>query len=187
VLVLEPDVFSDQRGCFFELIHTGRYRQYGITAAFVQDNFSYSNRGVLRGLHFQSAKPQGKLMTVLRGAVLDIVVDVRTGSPSFGKHVAVELNDKTRSQIWAPRGFAHGFFVLSETADFFYKCDELYNPADEHVLRWDDPQLAIEWGCSSPLLSPRDRDGRTLSELSGLLPRYQDDPCELSSPAQRDR
>jgi dTDP-4-dehydrorhamnose 3,5-epimerase len=130
---------------------------------------------VLRGLHFQIRKPQGKLVTVLRGSVLDVVVDVRIGSPSFGRHVAIELDDETRRQIWVPRGLAHGFLVLSESADFFYKCDELYSPTDEVVLRWNDPQLAIAWGCQSPKLSARDSAGRTLSELNELLPHYEDD------------
>ena len=109
----------------------------------------------------------------LRGAVLDVVVDVRRGSPSFGRHVAVELDDENRRQCWIPRGFAHGFLVRSDTADFFYKCDEVYSPADEIVLRWDDPALAIDWQCAAPVLSPRDREGRSLAQLDGLLPRYE--------------
>jgi dTDP-4-dehydrorhamnose 3,5-epimerase len=138
----------------------------------VQDNFSRSARGVLRGLHIQNPRPQGKLVTVLRGAVLDVTVDVRVGSPTFGRHVKVELNDENRRQVWIPRGMAHGFIVLSESADFFYKCDDFYRPADESVVQWNDPALGIEWGVQSPTLSQRDRAGRSLAELRALLPRY---------------
>jgi dTDP-4-dehydrorhamnose 3,5-epimerase len=139
----------------------------------VQDNLSRSERGVLRGLHLQNPRPQGKLVTVLRGRVLDIAVDVRVGSPAFGRHVAIELGEENRRQVWIPRGLAHGFLVLSESADFFYKCDDLYSPADELVLAWNDPQLAIDWGCDAPTLSARDREGRTLAELASRLPRYE--------------
>lgn len=138
----------------------------------MQDNFSRSARGVLRGLHIQNPRPQGKLVTVLRGAVLDVTVDVRVGSPTFGRHVKVELNDENRRQVWIPRGMAHGFIVLSESADFFYKCDDFYRPADESVVQWNDPALGIEWGVQSPTLSQRDRAGRSLAELRALLPRY---------------
>lgn len=138
----------------------------------MQDNFSRSARGVLRGLHIQNPRPQGKLVTVLRGAVLDVTVDVRVGSPTFGRHVKVELNDENRRQVWIPRGMAHGFIVLSESADFFYKCDDFYRPADELVVQWNDPALGIEWGVQSPTLSQRDRAGRSLAELRALLPRY---------------
>lgn len=186
-LILEPDVFGDVRGFFVELYQNERYAEHGVRPRFVQDNLSRSARGVLRGLHLQAAKPQGKLVTVLRGAVLDVVVDVRRGSPSFGRHAAIKLDDETRRQIWIPRGLAHGFLVLSEFADFFYKCDEYYSPADEIVLRWNDPQLAIEWGCESPQLSARDSAGATLSELIDRLPHYRDDACAFSSPAQPGR
>jgi dTDP-4-dehydrorhamnose 3,5-epimerase len=135
---------------------------------FVQDNLSRSARGVLRGLHLQNPKAQGKLVAVLRGAVRDVAVDVRVGSPTFGQHVAVELTEENRRQFWVPRGFAHGFVVLSETADFFYKCDELYSPADEIVVRWDDPELAIDWAVSSPTLSPRDAAAPSLAAANGL-------------------
>jgi dTDP-4-dehydrorhamnose 3,5-epimerase len=175
VLLIEPEVFDDDRGFFLELYQNGRYACEGIRSVFVQDNLSHSTRGALRGLHFQSKKPQGKLVTVLRGSVLDVVVDIRLGSPSFGHHVAIELNGETHRQLWVPRGLAHGFLTLSDSAEFFYKCDEQYNPADEVVLRWNDPQLAIEWGCQSPILSARDRAGRMLSELHDQLPRRQDE------------
>jgi dTDP-4-dehydrorhamnose 3,5-epimerase len=173
VLIIEPNIFGDSRGFFLETFQLDRYAAIGIRHSFVQDNLSRSVKGTLRGLHFQSPKAQGKLVTVLRGMVRDVAVDVRVGSPTFGKHVAVELNDENRRQFWLPRGFAHGFVVLSTSADFFYKCDEFYSPADEKVLRWDDPELGIDWGYAAPLLSLRDRDGRLLSELTGQLPRFE--------------
>ena len=172
LLILEPKYFGDDRGFFAELYQLERYRAAGIEPQFVQDNLSRSRHNVLRGLHVQNPHPQGKLVTVLRGAVLDVAVDVRRGSPMFGKHLAVELSDQNRRQFWIPRGFAHGFRVLSESADFLYKCDTLYSPTDELVLKWDDPVLGIDWGTSSPELSNRDRGGVTLSELMSRLPDY---------------
>ena len=157
VLIVEPDVFDDGRGSFMETFQADRYAAIGVVAPFVQDNFSRSLQGVLRGLHFQSPKLQGKLVTVLSGHVLD---------------VAVDLNEVNRRQLWIPRGFAHGFVVLSEIADLLYKCDELYCPSEEIVLRWNDPVLDIHWGCDAPKLSARDADGRTLAELEAWLPRY---------------
>jgi len=124
VLIVEPKIFGDSRGFFAEMYQADRYAASGIKQHFVQDNLSRSLRGTLRGLHFQNPKPQGKLVTVLRGSVLDVAVDVRKGSPTFGQHVMVELNEDSRRQLWVPRGFAHGFIVQSDTADFFYKCDE---------------------------------------------------------------
>ena len=177
-LIIAPEIFGDQRGFFMELYQKERYASCGLERSFLQDNLSRSARGVLRGLHFQTGKPQGKLVTVLHGAVLDVIVDVRVGSPTFGAHAAIELNDENRRQVWVPRGLAHGFLVLSEFADFFYKCDNPYNPTDEVVLRWNDPALGLEWGCQSPTLSPRDRGGRTLAELKDLLPSYQAEGCE---------
>jgi dTDP-4-dehydrorhamnose 3,5-epimerase len=175
VLIVEPKVLGDGRGFFMEVYQRDRYVGFGISARFVQDNLSRSTAGVLRGLHFQNPKPQGKLVTVLHGAVLDVVVDVRVGSPTFGKHVAIELNGESRRQLWLPRGIAHGFLVLSATADFFYKCDEIYSQTDEHVLRWNDPALGINWRCDSPKLSARDGNARTLVqlELEKSLPRYE--------------
>ena len=178
------DVYSGRRGhgaghfrrCtrfFMETFNADRYAAAGLTAVFVQDNLSRSARGVLRGLHFQNPKPQGKLVSVLRGTVLDVVVDIRLGSPTFGQHVAMALSEENRRQLWVPRGFAHGFVVISETADFFYKCDAFYSPGDEIVLRWDDPELGIDWGSSAPIVSDRDRNGRFLSELRNRLPVYE--------------
>lgn len=172
VLIIEPKIFGDHRGFFTELYHAGRYTESGVATTFVQDNLSRSARNVLRGLHIQNPKPQGKLVTVLKGAVADVAVDVRVGSPTFGQHVKVELNDENRRQFWVPRGFAHGFLVLSESADFFYKCDNLYSPADELVLKWDDPALGIDWGIAAPEVSPRDRAGHRLADLKASLPRF---------------
>src|ERR1700737_3668743 len=173
VLVVEPKLLGDQRGFFFEAFHAQRYAEHGIPGPFVQDNLSRSGFGVIRGLHLQNPSTQGKLVSVLRGQVLDVAVDVRVGSPTFGRHVVVELNEENRRQLWVPRGFAHGFVVRSETADFFYKCDEFYSPANEHVLRWNDPQLGIDWGCDSPIVSARDSQGVPLGHLAGRLPQYE--------------
>jgi len=173
VLIIEPKRFGDARGFFMELYQQDRYSSSGIPGHFVQDNISRSANGVLRGLHIQNPRPQGKLVTALQGCVLDVAVDVRVGSPTFGQHVAVELSEENRRQLWIPRGLAHGFVVRSQTADFFYKCDEFYSPTDELVLRWDDPQLAINWECSSPLVSARDNAGATLAELAERLPRHE--------------
>lgn len=170
VFIIEPKVFGDARGFFLETFQSKRYAAEGITNAFVQDNLSRSGRGVLRGLHIQNPASQGKLVTALRGCVLDVAVDVRRGSPTFGKHVAVELSEDNRRQLWVPRGFAHGFVVLSDSADFFYKCDEYYSPENEVVIRWDDPELGIDWGVKDPIVSPRDAAGRRLAEIASLPP-----------------
>src|SRR3974390_3871062 len=132
---------------------------------------SRSSHGVLRGLHLQNPSPQGKLTGVMGGRVLDVAVDVRIGSSNFGRHVAVELSDDNRRQFWVPRGFAHGFVVLSESADFFYKCDAPYSPADELVIRWDDPAIGIDWGIDNPKLSERDASAPLLSKIE-RLPRF---------------
>jgi dTDP-4-dehydrorhamnose 3,5-epimerase len=168
VLIFEPKVFRDSRGFFFESYQADRYATHGITEPFVQDNMSRSVRGVLRGLHLQNPRTQGKLVTVLRGTILDVAVDVRLASPTFGQHVAVALSEDNRSQMWIPRGFAHGFLVLSESADLFYKCDEFYSPADEIALRWDDPALGINWGVECPTVSERDAAAPPLAEVKGL-------------------
>jgi dTDP-4-dehydrorhamnose 3,5-epimerase len=169
VLLIEPKVFGDARGFFLETFQAKRYAEAGLNQAFVQDNLSRSVQGALRGLHFQWPKAQGKLVTVLRGAVRDVAVDLRVGSSTFGKHIAVDLDDENRRQFWVPRGFAHGFVVQSESADFFYKCDEFYSPADEKVLRWDDPALGIDWDVADPILSARDSKGFTLQQMSEIL------------------
>ena len=164
LVIIEPRLVGDPRGFFLETFQAERYRPWGISRPFVQDNLSRSAYGVLRGLHLQNPKTQGKLATVLRGRVLDVAVDVRLGSPTFGRHVAVELSEDNRRQLWVPRGFAHGFVVLSETADFFYKCDELYSPSDEIAIRYNDPAIGIEWPISDPILSDKDRNAQTLAQ-----------------------
>jgi dTDP-4-dehydrorhamnose 3,5-epimerase len=168
VLVIEPKVFGDERGFFVETFKVDRYAALGIPGPFVQDNLSRSARGVLRGLHLQNPRTQGKLVSVLRGHVRDVAVDVRRGSPTFGRHVAIDLSEANRRQMWVPRGFAHGFVVLSESADFFYKCDELYSPADEIVVRWSDPALGISWGIDRPTVSGRDAAAPLLADVRGL-------------------
>jgi dTDP-4-dehydrorhamnose 3,5-epimerase len=173
VLVFEPKVFGDERGFFIETFQVPRYAAHGLDRPFLQDNLSRSRRGILRGLHLQNPRNQGKLVSVLRGRVLDVAVDVRVGSPTFGRHVAVELGDDTFRQLWVPRGFAHGFVVLSEVADFFYRCDELYSPADELVVRWNDPALKIDWPIQAPTLSERDATAPLLGEI-GRLPKYEE-------------
>jgi dTDP-4-dehydrorhamnose 3,5-epimerase len=172
VLIIEPKVFGDQRGFFFEAFKADRYASHGVSGPFVQDNISRSAYGVLRGLHLQNPKCQGKLVTVLRGHVLDVAVDVRLGSPTFGQHVSVELSEDNRRQLWVPRGFAHGFVVLSETVDFFYKCDEFYSPSDEIAVRWNDPAIGIAWGVDNPSLSERDASAPLLAEVR-TLPAYE--------------
>jgi dTDP-4-dehydrorhamnose 3,5-epimerase len=172
VLILEPKRFGDVRGFFVETFQVERYKSCGIDRPFVQDNLSRSAYGVLRGLHLQYPNPQAKLVSVLRGRVLDVAVDVRTGSPTFGKHVAVELSEENGRQLFVPRGFAHGFAVLSETADFFYKCDNLYSPADEIVVRWNDPAIGIDWQIADPKLSTRDGAAPRLADVD-RLPRYE--------------
>jgi dTDP-4-dehydrorhamnose 3,5-epimerase len=168
VLIVEPQLFGDKRGFFLETYQLGRYVENGIASPFVQDNLSRSAYGVLRGLHLQNPLTQGKLVTVLRGKVLDVAVDVRVGSPNFGRHVAVELSEDNRRQLWVPRGFAHGFAVLSETADFFYKCDNPYSPRDEIVVRWDDPAIGIAWNIENPSLAARDAAAPRLTDVINL-------------------
>jgi dTDP-4-dehydrorhamnose 3,5-epimerase len=172
VLIIEPKLFGDQRGFFLETFKADRYAGYGIAGPFVQDNLSRSAHGVLRGLHLQNPRAQGKLVTVLRGEVRDVAVDMRLGSPTFARHVAVELSEENRRQFWVPRGFAHGFVVLSDSADVFYKCDELYSPAEEIVVRWDDPAMGIAWGVAAPSLSARDAAAPLLADVT-RLPRYE--------------
>jgi len=176
VLIIEPKVVGDQRGFFLEVFRVERYALHGICGPFVQDNLSRSSRGVVRGLHLQNPRMQGKLVGVLRGSVRDVAVDVRHGSPTFAQHVAVELSEENRRQLWVPRGFAHGFAVLSETADLFYKCDEIYSPPDEISVRWDDPALGIEWGIKAPTLSARDAAAPLLADIQSL-PTYGSDGC----------
>jgi dTDP-4-dehydrorhamnose 3,5-epimerase len=168
VLIVEPKLFGDQRGFFLETYQLGRYAEYGMGRPFIQDNLSRSAYGVIRGLHLQNPFTQGKLVTVLQGRVLDVAVDVRLGSPNFGRHVAVELSDENRRQLWVPRGFAHGFAVLSKTVDFFYKCDNPYSPENEISVRWDDPAIGIHWGITNPSLSAKDAAAPLLADAQNL-------------------
>ena len=172
VLIIEPKYFGDPRGFFMETFEVNRYAAAGIPGPFVQDNLSRSSRGVLRGLHLQNPNSQGKLVNVLRGSIVDVVVDVRVGSPTFGQHLLVELNEANRLQLWAPRGFAHGFLVLSDTADVIYKVDAPYSPGNEIVVRWNDPALAIDWGIDTPILSVKDSAAPVLADIKGL-PVYE--------------
>jgi len=169
VLRLEPQVFGDDRGFFMETYQAARYADRGIPGAFIQDNLSRSAKGTLRGLHFQEPKGQGKLVQVLRGAVYDVAVDVRRGSPTFGKWIAEELSDANRHQLWIPPGFAHGFVVLSDAADFFYKCTELYAPECERAIAWNDPDLGIRWPIATPRLSAKDAAGVRLRDIEKKL------------------
>jgi dTDP-4-dehydrorhamnose 3,5-epimerase len=157
VKIIKPKVFGDDKGFFLETFHAARYaEQAGIDLPFVQDNHSRSTKGVLRGLHFQKTKPQGKLVRVVSGEVFDVAVDIRRDSPIFGQWAGVILSEQNKRQFWVPPGFAHGFVVLSDTADFEYKCTDYYDPADEGAIRWDDPDLAIDWPINQPLISDKD-------------------------------
>jgi dTDP-4-dehydrorhamnose 3,5-epimerase len=174
VLIIEPRVFEDPRGFFLEGYQEARYRQAGIHAAFVQDNVSRSRRGVLRGLHYQLRQPQGKLVSVVRGQVFDVAVDIRRGSPSFGRWVGVLLDDLNHRQLYIPPHFAHGFCVLSEEADFGYKCTDYYHPESEQGIIWDDPEIGIEWPLQDILLSDKDACNPRLSEQAPeKLPAYE--------------
>jgi dTDP-4-dehydrorhamnose 3,5-epimerase len=173
VLIVEPRVFRDRRGAFVESWHQDRYRSIGIDVDYAQDNVSISRRGVLRGLHFQYPSSQAKLITALDGVIFDVAVDVRSGSPSFGTWVGVELSGESFRQLFVPEGFAHGFLVLSESACVLYKCSRFYSPSDERSLHWDDPDIGIEWPDPEPILSEKDRNAPRLREFaSGLLPPY---------------
>lgn len=173
VLIIEPDIFGDDRGYFLETYRANRYAEAGLEVKFVQDNLSYSQRGVLRGLHFQQPHAQGKLVTVLAGEVFDVAVDIRRGSPTFGKWTGVTLSEKNHRQLWVPNGFAHGFCVTSESALFAYKCTEYYHPETEYCIRWDDESIAIDWPIKTPVTSDKDNAGQLLSDIEpNLLPDY---------------
>ena len=166
VSLIQPEIHEDARGFFTETYQSQRYREGGIDATFVQDNLSRSERGVLRGLHFQVEKPQGKLVSCLRGSVFDVAVDVDPSSSTFKQYVAVELNEENHLQMWIPPGYAHGFCVLSEVADFHYKCTEFYQPSLERGVFWNDPDIGIRWPVTSPTLSAKDGALPRLAELS---------------------
>ncbi len=172
VVIIEPDVFGDERGYFFESYSQMRFNAQVRPVKFVQDNESKSKFGVLRGLHFQKGKyAQSKLVRVVEGRVLDVAVDIRSGSPTFGKYVSVELSAENKRQFFVPRGFAHGFSVLSETAIFQYKCDNLYAPQEEGAIAWDDPEIGIDWQLKPEevLLSPKDRCHPRLADAPELF------------------
>lgn len=164
VLILEPRVFADDRGSFYESFNERAFEAaVGGPVSFVQDNHSHSRRGVLRGLHFQQVQPQGKLIRVVHGAVFDVAADIRPGSPTFGRWFGVELSAENRRQLWVPPGLAHGFLTLSETADVLYKTTDYYAPQHEHCVIWNDPTLAVAWPLKGPpILSPRDERGERL-------------------------
>jgi dTDP-4-dehydrorhamnose 3,5-epimerase len=172
VLVIEPDVHRDARGFFLETYHLEKYRALGIPGPFIQDNHSRSVAGTVRGLHLQVERPQAKLIRAVVGEILDVAVDVRRGSPTFGQWVGVRLSAENCHQCYVPAGFAHGFSVLSEIAEIEYKCTALYDPSDELGVAWNDPALGIDWLVESPLLSPRDRAHHPLTALAARLPVY---------------
>ena len=173
VFVIEPKLFGDKRGFFLETFRANVYEVHGIPTQFMQDNHSRSSRGVLRGLHYQMTQPQGKLVRVATGAVFDVAVDVRKGSPNFGQWFGAELNEDNMKMMYVPPGFAHGFVVLSETADFIYKCTDYYHPESEQGIAWDDPDIGIDWPISEVMLSEKDKLNPRLKDKNpDLLPQY---------------
>ncbi|MGE0816617.1 MAG: dTDP-4-dehydrorhamnose 3,5-epimerase [Vicinamibacterales bacterium] len=173
VKLVQPAVHGDSRGFFVETYHRPRYVEAGISDEFVQDNQSRSGRGTIRGLHLQVRRGQAKLVRVVAGAIVDVAVDVRVGSPSFGQSVCVELSAENFHQLYIPPGFAHGFAVVSEVADVEYKCSAVYDPGDEIAIRYDDPALGIQWpAIAAPILSPRDLAALPLDDMRDRLPRY---------------
>ena len=173
VCLIEPSVFEDQRGFFFESYHEIKFAELGIRDRFVQDNHAKSVRHTLRGLHYQIAHPQAKLCRVVQGEVLDIVVDLRRGSPHFARWERAVLSERNRRMMYVPPGFAHGYLVLSETAEFLYKCSDFYHPEYERGVLWNDPDIGIDWGIESPILSDKDRKNPLLSSIAAKdLPEY---------------
>ena len=170
-MVIEPKVFADERGFFMETYHAERFRTLGIDANFVQDNHSRSVRGVLRGLHYQEPNGQGKLLRCVKGALFDVAVDIRSGSPHFGKWVAVDLTEENKRMLCLPAGFAHGFCALSDTADLSYKCTTFYDAAGDRSILWNDPDLRIAWPIGKPLLSPKDAAAPRLKDAP-VLPQF---------------
>ncbi len=167
LLIIHPDVFGDERGFFFESYNGKKYKDSGLNTDFVQDNISKSKYGTVRGLHYQIGEfTQGKLCQVLKGKVLDVAVDIRTGSPTFGKYAAIELSGDNHIQFWIPPGFAHGFSVLSDEAFFMYKCTNYYSKENERSILYNDPDLSINWGVDNPIVSPKDKDANLFSEIN---------------------
>jgi dTDP-4-dehydrorhamnose 3,5-epimerase len=173
VLLIEPRVFRDDRGFFLESFNADRFAQHGLPTAFRQDNHSHSVKGVLRGLHYQLRRPQGKLVSVLRGTVFDVAVDVRLESPTFGQWFGTVLTEEEPRYLWIPPGFAHGFCTLSDVADFVYKCTDVYVADDDRGVLWSDPSIGIEWPLDNPVLSEKDQRLPTLSARRIDLPRYE--------------
>jgi dTDP-4-dehydrorhamnose 3,5-epimerase len=175
VILIEPRVHTDERGFFLESYHQRKFAEAGFRVEFVQENHSRSVHGVLRGLHFQHPRGQGKLVRVIRGEIFDVAVDIRIGSPTFGRWIGARLSEENRRQLYIPPDFAHGFVVTSPEADVVYRCTEFYHPEDEGGLAWDDPALAIDWPIEEPILSRKDSAGMTLRELerAGKLPTYR--------------
>lgn len=175
VVVIKPRVLRDHRGFFLETYHATKFAEVGIGDVFVQDNHSCSRRNTLRGLHYQLRHAQAKLCRVVRGEVLDVAVDIRRGSPTFGKWTSIVLSSENQHQIYIPRGFAHGFSVLSDEAEFLYKCSDFYDPAAEYGIHWQDPQLGIDWRTTNPIVSEKDSHYPRLSEIaSEFLPAAED-------------
>lgn len=173
LLIFEPRVFGDERGFFTETFRQSWLSEAGISCEFVQDNWSRSAEGTLRGLHYQLHKPQAKLVMVTRGEVLDIAVDIRRSSSTFGKYEAILLSEENKRMVFIPEGFAHGFFVKSKTADFMYKCSNYYDPESERSLHWSEPTLGIDWGAENPLVSQKDADAPYLKDIpESDLPHY---------------
>jgi len=170
IILVEPDVHEDQRGYFLELYHADKYAKAGLPSRFVQDNFSNSVYGTLRGLHYQRRHPQGKLITVMQGTIFDVAVDIRPGSSSFGQWHGIELSAENRQQVYIPPGFAHGYCVLSETASVMYKCTDFYVPDDEGGIIWNDPGINIAWPIATPFLSSKDQRYATLAQSESQLP-----------------
>ena len=175
VLIVEPEIYRDGRGFFLETYHAERYRRQGIPGPFVQDNHSRSGGGTLRGLHLQLQHPQGKLIRVIEGEIFDVAVDVRRGSPTFGRWIGIALTAESFKQVYVPPGFAHGFAVVSPVAQVEYKTSDFYDPASELGIAWNDPTLAIEWPVTEPILSPRDDRHPRLAEVMDQLPTYSTD------------
>ena len=173
IVELRPKIFRDVRGSFLETYHRAKYVELGIADTFVQDNHSCSAKGTLRGLHYQLRHPQAKLCRVVEGEALDVAVDIRVGSPNFGKWAAVLLSAEEQNQIYVPTGFAHGFLALTDCVQFLYKCSDFYDATDEHAILWNDPGLKIDWGIATPLVSEKDLKAPRLAEVPHeLLPRY---------------
>ena len=174
IIIIDPDIFKDDRGHFQECYRAQRYLDHGIPDRFVQDNLSYSKRGVLRGLHYQLARPQGKLVYVAQGEIYDVAVDIRRESPTFGKWVGVTLSSETAKEMYIPHGFAHGFCITSNAAVVVYKCTDYYAPMEERGIRWNDPSLNISWPIEKPILSGKDRAYPTLQMVEATdLPKFE--------------